>query len=159
MTIKILSAVAIVISCSFVGMRMANSLRLRVRMLTDMLAAVGQIESCIAAVRMPLTEIYDKLSKSKGIAGEFFSKVTPGISWKSQMGILSGLSVRDKAILIDLSEKLGAYETEREIDELKLTQNFLREELDKARTEMLENSKIYRSMSFFTGVVIAILLM
>jgi len=149
---------AIVFSCSFVGIRMAGSLRLRVKVLTDMLAAVGQIESCIAAVRMPLAEIYEKLSESRGIAGEFFSKVIPGVSWKNQMSILSGLSTQDKAILTDLSEKLGACEAERQIDELKLTQNFLREELEKARTEMLENSKIYRSMSFFTGVVIAILL-
>ncbi len=158
MTVKIICAAVIVISCSYVGVKLAGALRLRVRMLTDMVAAVEQIESCIGTVRMPLSEIYATLSMTKGAAGEFFSKVKPGESWKKQLDILTGLTSRDKALLLDLSNKLGAYETERQLDEIRLAKVMLTDALSQAKSDMLENSKVYRAMSFFTGVVIAILL-
>lgn len=158
MTVKFICAAVIVISCSYVGIKLSNSLRVRVRMLSEILAAIGQIEISISTVRMPLTEIYSSLSTLKGATGEFFKRVEPGISWKNQLDILTGLTAQDKALLTELSEKLGSYETERQLDELRRTQSLLTAALGQARTEMTENSRVYRSMSFFTGIVIAILL-
>lgn len=158
MIIKITCALIIILSCSFIGVKLSNALFLRVRTLSGMLGAINKMESCISTVRMPLDEIYHELSMEKGIVGEFFSKVKVGESWKKQLDILPGITSSDKQIFMDLSEKIGEYETERQLGQLKLTQNLLISSLKQAKTDMADNSKVYRTMSFFTGVVIAILL-
>ena len=148
----------IVISCSYVGIKMSNFMRLRVRALTDMLAAVGHIESFISTVRMPLSEIYGNLAGTKGNVGRFFTGLVPGESWDKRLDELPGLLQKDKEMLAEISEKLGSFSSERQLDELKLSKSKLEAALLQAKTDMNENSRIYRSMSFFTGVVIAILL-
>lgn len=158
MIIKLISAAAIIISCSYVGFKLSNNLYKRVHLLSNILAAVSKIESCITTVRMPLSEIYSLLSSSKGTVGEFFSKLTPDTDWAEHIDILNGLAPQDKSAILGLSEKLGSLDYERQIDELRFTQNLLISLLDKAKSDMNENSKVYKSMSFFTGVVIAVLL-
>lgn len=158
MIIKISCAAAIILSCSYIGMKLSNSLSLRVRRLTEVLSAIGQIESCVSTVRMPLAEIYQNLSQTKGPVGEFFSKVKPGLNWKKHIDILTGLTPQDKTLILNLSEKMGSFELQRQLDELGLAKKLLTAALSQARTDMAENSKVYRAMSFFTGVVIAILL-
>ncbi|MBR6523682.1 MAG: stage III sporulation protein AB [Clostridia bacterium] len=158
MTIKIICAAVIVISCSYVGVKMSNLMRMRVRVLTDMLAAVGHIESFISTVRMPLSEIYRTLAESKGNVGEFFSGLTAGESWAKRLEKLTGLSPQDKEMLAEFSVKLGSYDSERQLDEIRLSKSRLEANLLQAKTDLNENSRIYRSMSFFAGVVIAILL-
>ena len=148
----------IVISCSYVGIKMSNLLRVRVRTLNEMLAAVGHIESYISTVRMPLSEIYGILAGTKGNIGEFFDGLVPGESWKKRLEKLSGLSPQDKQMLTEFSEKLGASGSESQLDELRLSKTRLEAALLQAKTDMNENSRIYRSMSFFAGVVIAVLL-
>lgn len=158
MTVKIICALTIILSCSYIGLRLSDAMHKRVRSLTMILAAVGHIEACISAVRMPLAEIYSDLAKKSGMTGEFFSKAVPGESWEKHLDILAGLSPQDKTVICDLSEKLGTYETERQLDEIKLAENLLSDALLKAKKDVAENSKVYRAMSFFTGVVIAVLL-
>ena len=158
MIIKIICSLVIILSCSFIGIKLSNGLFLRVRTLSGMLAAINKMESCISTVRMPLNEIYKELSLEKGIVGEFFSKVKAGENWKKQLDILPGITSTDKKIFLDLSESLGDYESERQLGQLNLTQNLLISSLKQAKTDMAENSKVYRAMSFFTGIVIAILL-
>lgn len=158
MTIKIICAALIVVSCSYVGVKMSNLLRMRVRALTEMLAAVGHIESFISTVRMPLSEIYHTLAGSRGNVGKFFSGLIPGESWAKRLDEMPGLSPQDKEILTEFSEKLGSFSSERQLDELKLSKTRLEAALSQAKIDMADNSRIYRSMSFFAGVVIAILL-
>lgn len=158
MAIKIICSAVIIISCSYIGLKMSNFMRMRVRTLTEMLAAVGHIESCISTVRMPLSEIYRTLASSKGNVGKFFSELIPGESWEKRLDELPGLSSQDKEMLIDFSKKLGSFESERQLDELKLSKSRLTTALGQAKNDMTENSRIYRSISFFAGVVIAILL-
>ena len=137
---------------------MSNLLRLRVRALTDMLAAVGHIESYISTVRMPLNEIYGTLARAKGNVGKFFSGLSPGESWEKRLDELNGLTPQDKEMLTEFSEKLGGSCSEEQLDEIKLSKSRLEANLLQAKTELNENSRVYRSMSFFAGVVIAILL-
>lgn len=158
MTVKIVCAVVIVVSCSYVGIKMSNFMRMRVKALTEMLAAVGHIESFISTVRMPLDEIYNTLSETKGNVGRFFTGLSPGESWRKRLDELPGLLPQDKEMLAEFSEKLGSFSSERQLDELKLSKTRLAAALTQAKTDMNENSRIYRSMSFFAGVVIAILL-
>ena len=60
--------------------------------------------------------------------------------------------------MVDLSDKLGAYESSRQLDEIKMTKSLLSDQLINAKKDVADNSKTYRAMSFFAGVVIAILL-
>lgn len=158
MTVKIICAVLIILSCSFIGIRVSDSMHKRVRSLSAILAAIGHIESCIGTIRMPLSEIYETLAEKNGVIGEFFSKLSPGENWNKQIDIFDGLSPQDKTIICGLSQKLGAFETERQLDDIRLTKSMLGEALSKAKKDVAENSKVYRTMSFFTGVVIAVLL-
>ncbi len=130
----------------------------RVRSLSAILAAIGHIESCIGTIRMPLGEIYDSLSEKNGVIGDFFSKLSPGERWDKHIDVFDGLLPQDKTAILNLSEKLGAYESERQLDEIKLTKNLLNDALSKAKKDVAENSRVYRTMSFFAGVVIAVLL-
>lgn len=158
MTVKLFCALTIILSCSFIGMRLSNALFLRVRTLSGMLGAINKMGNQISAVRMPLNEIYDELSKEKGAVGEFFSKVKTGQNWKKQLDILPGITSTDKRIFIGLSENLGEFEVERQLGQIKLTEELVASALKQAKTDMAERAKVYRAMSFFTGVVIAVLL-
>ena len=158
MIVRIICAAIIILSCSLIGIRLSDSLHIRVRRLSALLAAIGHIESCIETIRMPLNEIYETLAEKNGMVGEFFSKIVPGENWNKHIDIFDGLSPQDKTIICGLSEKLGAYESERQLDEIKLTKCMLNDELSKAKKDVAENSRVYRSMCFFTGVVIAVLL-
>lgn len=158
MIVKVICGAIIILSCSLIGIRLSDCMHKRVRSLSALLAAIGHIESCIETVRMPLTEIYKTLAEKNGVIGEFFSKVLPGESWNKHIDIFSGLSPQDKTIICNLSQKLGAYESERQLDEIRLTKSMLTDALGKAKKDVAENSRVYRSMSFFTGVVIAVLL-
>ena len=158
MTVKIICAAVIILSCSYIGIRLSDTLHKRVRSLAAVSAAVGHIESCISTVRMPLSEIYGELAKKNGMVGEFFSKIRPGESWEKYIDIFTGLNLQDKAIICELSEKLGAYESERQLDEIALAGKLLTEALDAAKNDVAENARTYRAMSFFTGVVTAVLL-
>lgn len=158
MTVKILCAALIVITCSMVGMKLSNLMAMRVRSLGGFLSAVAKMENAISAVRMPLEEIYAELSGEKGKMGEFFSKLSPGSNWKKHLTMFPELTAQDKVIITNLSEKLGEFDSERQLNELKYAENLLEEALVNAKADMSANARVYRSMSFFTGVVIAILL-
>lgn len=158
MIIKIFCALTIILSCSYIGIKLSGSLSQRVRTLSGILSAVSKIESCISTVRMPLNEIYSTLALKEGPVGEFFSKVSPGSDWKKHIHLLPGLTSQDKSLIIGLSEKLGSFETERQLDELRLAQSLLHSAYTQAKSDVADNSRVYRAMSFFTGVVIAILL-
>ena len=159
MTVKILCGIVIVAACSMVGMKLSNSMAMRVRCLGGFLTAVAKMENAIAAVRMPLEEIYTELSGIKGKVGDFFSRLSPGCDWKKHLNLFPELTAQDKAIIINLSEKLGELESERQLKELKYAEGLLEEALAAAKADMSANARVYRSMSFFAGVVIAILLM
>lgn len=158
MTVKLLCAGVIVVACSAIGIRLSNSLAMRVRSLGGFLSATDKIENSISTVRMPLEEIYADLSKTKGKMGQFFLKITPGCDWKKHLEIFPELTAQDKMIIVNMSEKLGEFESERQLKELEFAKNSLEEALSGAKTDMTSNSKVYRSMSFFAGIVIAILL-
>ena len=158
MIVRIICAAIIILSCSLIGIRLSNCMHKRVRSLSALLAAVGHIESCIGTIRMPLKEIYEMLPEKNGMVGEFFSKIVPGENWNKHIDIFDGLSPQDKTLICGLSKKLGTYESERQLDEIRLTKSMLSDALSKAKKDVAENSRVYRSMSFFTGVVIAVLL-
>ena len=158
MTVKILCAAAIILSCSYIGIKLSDFMHKRVRSLTEILSVVGHIESCISTIKMPLAEIYQTLAQTKGRIGEFFSGLKAGENWNGRIDIFTGLTVQDKKLICDLSDKLGAYESSRQIDEIKMTKSLLSDQLINAKKDVADNSKTYRAMSFFAGVVIAILL-
>ncbi|MBR5586625.1 MAG: stage III sporulation protein AB [Clostridia bacterium] len=158
MTVKILCGIVIVIACSTVGMKISNMMVQRVRSLGGFLSALAKMEGSIETVLMPLDEIYRELSGMKGKVGEFFSKLSPGCDWKKHLSFFPELTEQDKAIIVNMSEKLGEFESERQLKEIRLAQNLLEQALSGAKEEVAMNAKVYRSMSFFAGVVIAILL-
>lgn len=158
MIIRISCAAIIIISCSYVGMKISNSLAGRVRTLGAILAAMAEIKSCIASVRMPLEEIYASLGQVKGPVGEFFLKISPGCDWGKHIHILPELTGRDKSVILRMSRKLGVSPAEQQIEEIGLAESLIEQSLAQAKIDMAQNARVYRAMSFFTGVVIAILL-
>ncbi len=158
MIIKLISVATIIFSCSYVGIKLSSALRLRIKLLGEMSAALSTIESYISTVKMPLNEIFQALSGIKGQTGEFFKSLVPGTSWKDQMSILNGLTAEDKKLLVKMSETLGSMDVAHQTKQISLTKNILDKTLSEAKTDLVTNSKVYRVMSFFVGVIISVLI-
>lgn len=156
--VKLICAIIIIISCSYVGMKMSGELSGRVKNLKDILWIVGKIEGYITALKMPAQEIYQSFAEEKGSIGQMFKSINEGNSFEKELNLFSSLTEGDRKIALDFFNSIGSFDYERQLDQAMLTQELLREQLNLAKTDFSDNSKVYRAMSFFTGVVIAILL-
>lgn len=166
MLIKIIGSVIIVTACTFVGVELSKELMGRVKVLEEWLHALMQIQNYICYTKMPLADIYEQLEKSEGEVSGFFARVrqnldlerSTGALWKLELEGVHYLSKEDKEILSQLSETLGQSDSESQVSQIELTQNRLVQNLCDAKERAKRDAKMYRALSFFTGVGIAILL-
>ncbi len=162
MLIKILGAFVIIGACSCVGYEMSRELSGRVNVLTDMIRALEKISSLISYSKTPLSEIYDEMADDESYSKTFFDAVDkalpPGEGWKEGIKALPYITKGDRRVLQTLADNLGRSDCTEQLKTLAIATESLKNALCDAKKEEDKNSRVYKSLSFFTGVGIAVLL-
>lgn len=160
MFIKIIGFLIIVATCSLVGLEISKEISGRVRVLSNWVGAVSSMQGSIERLNMPLDEIYSEFASRGGILSEFFSKVIGGDEkvWKQEIYRIKYLSKKDTALLGKLGSGLGGLVSEEQIKFLQYIKVQLEENLAEAKKTEANDGKMYKSVSFFAGVGLAVLL-
>ncbi len=164
MSVKIIGALAIIISCSLLGFEISSHLIKRVRTLETWQQVLRRMLGLIEYAKTPLYEMYEIFAAEKGEVGKFFAAVkkcrgeATETSWKRNMSEMKWLYKTDEEILQTLAGSLGNGDTDTQIKDIEFALMGISAALDEAKTVSARDAKMYRSISFFAGVTIAILL-
>ena len=164
MPVRIAGAVAIVASCTMLGFEFSSHLIKRVQILGVWQQVLLRMSGLIEFAKTPLYEIYETFAAEKGEVGLFFSSLLKSIGeetlkcWKKNMSKMKWLSKKDEEILINLAKGLGKGDTDTQLKDIGFAYESISAALIQAKTECTRDSKLYRSISFFAGVTVAILL-
>ena len=163
MPVKIFLVLAIVASCCYIGHEMANNLKQRAVILEAFISAISMTEDFISALSMPLCDVYRSLAEHIKILNPFFlqladSPQSPYLSWKASLKAVHYLTDDDRKILLSMAKTLGMCDSETQINSLRLTKKRLCCNMEEAKEKIKSDAGMYKSVSLFTGIGIAVLL-
>ncbi len=162
MLIKLLGGLIIVGACCFVGFEMSKELSGRVHILKEFITVLEKMHSLISYGKMPLSQLYAEISEDETIVGRFFKNIEwtgePSGEWKKELKKLPYITKSDIRVLQMLADNLGKTDSENQLRDIKLAINDLNSALSQAKEIETRDSKMYKSMSFFAGIAVAILL-
>lgn len=163
MVIKILGACIIIFVCTYTGFQLSSDLSSRVKLLAAWHNTLIEMENYISALQMPLNEIYIRLSR--GELENFFAGLSSrggestAEAWKKELKKLKYLDCEDKLILENLSLTLGASDMQTQLSNISLAAQDIKTRLEAAAEKSKTDSKLYRTVSFFAGIGISIILL
>lgn len=95
--------------------------------------------------------VYDSYRKSEG---SFFER------WKKAViKISDGYSLKhdDKQLLCSFGEKLGITDVEGQLKHIELYKGLAKAHLDDSKKDITEKSRLYKTMGFFVGAAVALI--
>ena len=164
MPVKIVGAVAIIASCTMLGFELSSHLIKRVYILEVWQQVLLRMLRLIRHAKTPLYEMYEIFAEEKGEVGAFFSSLLKCggentlKSWKRNMNEMKWLSGTDTEILLNLAKGLGKGDTDTQIKDIEFSLAGITSALNQAKEISARDAKMYRSISFFAGITVAILL-
>ena len=160
MFIKVIGFLIIVGTCSLVGLEISKELSGRVRVLSNWVGTVSSMQGSIERLKMPLDEIYAEFVSRGGLLSDFFSKVIGGDekAWKREVCRIKYLNKKDIVLLSKLGSGLGGLVKDEQIKFLQYIKGQLEENLAEAKGADTNDGKMYKSVSFFAGIGLAVLL-
>ena len=160
MFIKIIGFFVIVGTCTAVAIEISKELSGRVKVLLEWIGAVKLMQCNIAQFKTPLDGIYKEIGKNGGTLRPFFENIQSGDTkeWKREISRMKYLSKKDILVLNKLGCGLGEKLADEQISFLDYIKNLLEENLKEAKQTEKNDGKMYRSLSFFAGIGLAVLL-
>lgn len=140
---------------------------LRVKELKDFKNALNIIESKIKFTYEPLPEIFLQTSRmlSKNIepifvqAGTYMKDMDAEEAWNKSLGeAITNLNKEDIENIRSFGKMLGKTDKEGQVSRLKLTQNLIEMQIEKAKAEEEKNAKMYRTLGSIAGLAFVIML-
>lgn len=159
MFIKIIGFFVIVSTCTAVGIEISKELSGRVKILLEWINAVKLMQCGISQFNTPLDGIYKEIGQTDGMLKTFFENVRGGDikSWKYEICRMKYLSKKDILVLNKLGGGLGEKLADEQIGFLDYIKNLLEENLKEAKLAEKNDAKMYKSVSFFAGIGLAVL--
>lgn len=170
--IKLLGATLIILSTSWVGFEFARSLAARPKQIRDLRSSLQILESEIMYGHAPLMEAVQKLAKQipnpvSALYTLFADKlrkaeVTVSKAWNESIHeTRDKMELQDKEleILYQFGETLGQHDRQSQQKHIQLAMTHLEREELLALEKQNKYDKMVKSLGFFTGLLIAILLM
>ncbi len=157
----------ILISSSLIGKFISKKYLYRLEELEEMNSSLNIFKSKIKFTYEPIPDIFEEISKgtSKNIgnifllANEKMKKNNANIAWEQAINeSYTNLKEEDKHILKTLSKLLGQTDSDGQISQIEITQNFLAEQIKEAREEKIKNEKLYSRLGTTIGLAIVIIL-
>lgn len=170
--IKILGAVLIIMATSLIGFEVSKKLIARPKHIRDLRSALQILEAEIMYGHSPLKEAVLTLAKQipapiSILFTDFASRLgsanqSVSSAWKESLEVVrkqSELQQKEIDILLQFGETLGKHDRESQQKQIQLALVHLEREEADAADKQLKYDKMARSLGFFAGLLIAILLM
>ena len=170
--LKLLGSVIIVVSCGLAGLLKARTYIRRPNELRCLQSALQILETEISYAASPLAKAFHSVAVccEKNVASLFrsasrellsMSGQTAGEAWNKALAVFypqTALTQSDLSILRNFGSTLGISDREDQIKHLRLTQEQLKAETEKAEEEAGRNVKIWNYFGFFGGIVAVLIL-
>ena len=170
--LKLLGSVIIVASCGMAGLLKARVYIRRPSELRALRSALQILETEIAYAASPLAKAFQTVAAcSENNVADLFkaasqellrmSGQTAGEAWDKALAVFypqTALTHSDLSILRNFGSTLGISDREDQIKHLRLTQEQLKAETEKADEEAGRNAKIWNYFGFFGGIVAVLIL-
>ena len=153
--IKYFVLILIFCTSSVIGILISKKYSMRVKELQEMKNALLMIEAKIKFTYEPLPEIFEEISdKFYQNIGKIFKtasikmkNTSAEIAWNESIDeVNSNFNKDDKKIIKDLSRLLGKTDLNGQINEIKLTSEFLSSQINLAQKEKEKNEKMYKTL-------------
>ena len=157
----------ILVISTLIGRLMAKKYVHRLEELEDTKAALNMLKSKIKFTYEPIPDIFKEISKnsSKNIgqifkkAEEKMEKTTADVAWKQAVEETNNnLKEEDKNVLKMLSKLLGQTDTDGQISQIEITENFLEGQIKDAMEAKQKNERLYTRLGTIVGLAIVIVL-
>ncbi len=157
----------ILLSSSLIGKYLSRKYLYRLEELEEMNSALNIFKSKIKFTYEPIPEIFQEISEnSKKNIGKIFLEAkekmkidNANIAWeKAVEESNTNLKKEDKNIIKNLSKLLGQTDSEGQISQIEITQNFLETQIKEAIQEKQKNEKLYSRLGTTIGLAIVIVL-
>ena len=168
--IKCFTILAIIVICTVLGNRKANTFKARELELKNMENALQIVISKIEFTYEPITEIFNEISKMVYLErNNIFKQTNLNLQENRNKSIdeawteavqedENNLKEEDKEIIKMLGRLLGKTDKEGQIAEIQVTRNFLNTQILRAEEEKKKNTKLYKTLGTVIGCGIGIIL-
>lgn len=155
------------ISSSLIGKYISVKYKYRLEELEEIKSTLNILKNKIKFTYEPIPEIFKEISENtnKNIGNIFLSAKekmkynNANIAWESALKESNtNLKEEDKQILKNLSKMLGQTDSEGQISQIEITQNFLETQIKDAQQEKQKNEKLYSRLGTTIGLAIVIIL-
>lgn len=171
--LKLLGAILIIGACGALGLSARQDLRTRIAAVDGCMKALERIESEIAYRLTPSGELVGLLAKDgdpqvapifESIAGQLKRNDGLSLSYKwcralRETGPVCGLKNEEIGILCDASAFLGRYDSEQQLQSLRLTRSRLEAVRGEAAEDLKNKGNLYRTCGLALGVLAVIVLL
>lgn len=157
--LKIYGAVLVVIAFFLIGFLFSEKLRLRKEYLLVFVDFLTNLSTGIRYDGQDIYSLVEKCGNNKMLGFNFNTNTSFSVSWKDYVNNLPkgyGLTYEDYSLLIDFGFKLGSTDVQGEVTHIDLYKNLIMKQLKKAEKDYAEKSKLYKTLGFFCGALIAL---
>ena len=166
--IKIIIAIAILFITSYMGMELANSLKSREEVLTDMITFLRLVKNEMMYMLNSLPVAYEMSrqrlnTELKNVLGaisldmsEFgVEKIDASIT--NNINSIKSLNDYDKEIIISTLKNLGRSDLESQYNIIENAISIINKQIKEANEIKNKNSKVYKTVGVITGLMILII--
>lgn len=166
--VKIIIAIAILFITSYMGMELANSLKSREEVLTDMITFLRLVQnemmymlnSLPTAYEMSRQRLNTELKNVLGAISLDMSKLGTGkvdASITNNINSIKSLNEYDKEIIISTLKNLGRSDLESQYNIIENAISIINKQIKEANEIKNKNSKVYKTIGVITGLMIVII--
>ena len=165
--IKYFMLFLLLVACTLIGRFLSNKYVYRLNELEEIKNGLNIFESKIKFTYDPIPEIFEEISKRLSLnvsnifitAKEKMKEISASKAWEDAIDETDcNFSKEDKKVLKTLSKLLGQTDTEGQISQIQITQNFLDTQIKEALEEKKKNEKLYSKLGTTIGLVMVIIL-
>lgn len=157
----------ILLSSSLIGKLLSKKYTYRLQELEEFYNALNMFKAKVKFTYEPIPEIFTEIScnlsnnigKTFLDAKEYMNKFPASIAWEKAIEECNcNVNEEDKKVLNNLCKLLGQTDTEGQISQIEITQNFLENQIKEAIEEKKKNEKLYGRLGTTIGLAIVIIL-
>lgn len=165
--IKYITLFLLLGSSSYIGILISQKYQNRVRELKEMKSSLAIFETKIKLTYEAIPQIFSKIAEKANssiakifkVASEKMEEKNAGEAWSEALEeVNSNFNKEDIEILKGLSNLLGKVDLEGQVNEIKLVENFLDTQIEKAEQEKQKSAKMYKTLGVTIGLAIVIIL-
>lgn len=165
--IKYIMLFLIFISANLIGKFLAKKYIDRLQELEEMKNALNMFKSKIKFTYAPIPEIFEEIANNSDknisqifkISKEKMKSNNAETAWiEAVEQSQNNLTKEDKKTLKMLSKLLGQTDSEGQISQIEITENFLEAQIKQAQEEKQKNEKLYTRLGTTIGLAIIIIL-